>query len=291
MASIRSRAPAKVNLSLRVGARRPDGYHEIESLMVPLSLADEVEVELGARADGIEVLGHPELETPDNLCLRAVEAFRRRVGPVEGVRIRLEKRIPTAAGLGGGSSDAAAILRILARASGIAPDDARLAAAALDVGSDVPFFLDARPAIARGRGEVLVPAPPLPDPLHLVLLHPPFEISAAEAYRALAVERGGEIPPPRPPFARMADAAAVAAMLENDLEAPLSPRYPIAFLKNALLAAGALGALMSGSGPTVFGVFGDEQAAKRGAEALAGRPDRTIGVVTAGQAHATLDPP
>lgn len=288
MAIYRTRAPAKVNLSLHVRGRRPDGYHAIESLMVPLSLADALEVEVGVAEDAIQVPGRPELETPGNLCLLAVEAFRRRVGPVPGTRIRLEKSIPAAAGLGGGSSDAAAVLRCLAEASGIALDDPRLADAALEVGSDVPFFLRAEPALVRGRGELLTPAPPLPDLLALVLVHPPFAISAGDAYRALAEERSGALPPPPPPLGPLDDAEAVARILTNDLQAPISVRYPILPLIDELLRAGALGALMSGSGPTVFGLFGDGQAAERGARLLGGRPGRTIWVVTAGRTHATL---
>lgn len=291
MAIHRSRAPAKVNLFLYVRERRPDGYHEIESLMVPLSLADELEVEVGAPEDAIEVPGRPDLEGADNLCLRAVDAFRRHLGPVPGVRIRLDKRIPTAAGLGGGSSDAAAVLRCLAVDRGLSIDDPRLAAAALEVGSDVPFFLRAAPALVRGRGEHLAPAPELPDPLHLVLVHPSFGVSAREAYEALAAERGGRLPPSPPPLGPLSDARAVAAILANDLEGPISVRYPIRPIVEDLLAAGALGARMSGSGPTVFGVFADRQAAERGARALAGIPGRTTWVVTAGRSHANLVPP
>lgn len=291
MAIYRTRAPAKVNLSLHVRGRRPDGYHEIESLMVPLSLADEVEVEVGVAEDAIEVPGRPELEGPRNLCLLAVDAFRRHLGPIAGTRIRLEKAIPAAAGLGGGSSDAAAVLRCLARERGLPLEDPRLGAAALEVGSDVPFFLRAEPAIARGRGERLSPAPALPDPLHLVLVHPHFAVSAGEAYAALAERRAGTIPPAPPPLGPLEDASQVADILANDLQAPISVRYPIFPILDELLRAGALGALMSGSGPTVFGLFGGLQAAERGAHSLAGRPDRTIWVVTAGRSHANLVAP
>lgn len=287
----RTRAPAKVNLTLHVLGRRPDGYHEIRSLMVPLSLADEVEVAVGAAEDAISVPGRPDLEGPDNLCLRAVAAFRRHVGPVPGVRIHLAKRIPTAAGLGGGSSDAAAVLRCLARESGVSIDDRRLLLAALEVGSDVPFFLRSEPALVGGRGERLSPAPPLPDRIPLVLVHPPFEVSAGEAYRALAEERRGAAPPSPPQPGPLADPRAVSQILRNDLEAPVAARYPIRPLLRELEEAGALGVLMSGSGPTVFGVFPEEKAAERGARTLSGRPDREVWVVTAGRSHATLDPP
>jgi len=287
----RTRAPAKVNLTLHVLGRRSDGYHEIRSLMVPLSLADELEVGVGATVDGISVPGRPDLEVPENLCLRAVASFRRHVGPIPGVHVRLEKRIPTAAGLGGGSSDAAAVLRCLARESGISIDDPRLLRAALEVGSDVPFFLRSEPALVGGRGEHLFPAPPLPDGIPLVLVHPPFEVSAGEAYRALAEERRGNAPPPPPRPGALADPEAVSHILHNDLEAPVASRYPIRPLLRELEEAGALAALMSGSGPTVFGVFSEAKAAEEGARTLSGRPDREVWVVTAGRSHATLDPP
>lgn len=288
MGFYRARAPAKVNLSLHVRERRPDGFHQIESLMVPLSLADELTVEVGAPSDEIRVPGKPELEGSENLCLRAVEAFRRRIGPAPGVRIHLHKSIPAAAGLGGGSSDAAAVLRCLAREFALSLDDPRLVQAALEVGSDVPFFLRSEPAIVRGRGEFVEAAPPLPDPLHLVLLHPSFAVSAAEAYGALAELRGGSIPPAPPPPLPLPDLKSLVSILKNDLQTAVSLRYPIQPLIDELLRAGALGALMSGSGPTVFGLFSAGQAAERGASTLRGHPDWRVWVVTAGRSHATL---
>jgi len=282
---------AKVNLTLHVLGRRPDGYHEMRSLMVPISLADELEVVVGAPEDAISVPGRPDLEGPDNLCLRAVRAFRRHVAPVPGVLVRLDKRIPTAAGLGGGSSDAAAVLRVLAREAGVDVDAPRLAAAALEVGSDVPFFLRSEPALAAGRGEVLSPAPPLPDELPLVLLHPPFGVSAGEAYAALSQARAGRVPPPPPPPGPLPDASAVARILHNDLQPPIVERYPIHSLLQRLEEAGALGALMSGSGPTVFGVFSDRSAAEEAVQALRGGPECEAWVVTAGRSRASLVPP
>ncbi|HUK67050.1 MAG TPA: hypothetical protein VLV17_09505, partial [Anaeromyxobacteraceae bacterium] len=158
--ALRARAPAKVNLLLRVGPRRADGYHEIVSLMVPLDLSDEVKlrVELGRRG-GVHcrVPGRPELGGAENLAVRAALAFRRLFRVEDRIDILLDKRIPVTAGLGGGSSDAAAVLRMLARAYRVT-DRSGLARAALEVGSDVPFFLGSGPAWARGRGEQLTPA-------------------------------------------------------------------------------------------------------------------------------------
>lgn len=261
-------APAKVNLTLQVLGRRPDGFHELSSLFVPVALYDRLRVRVGGRRIVVRVPGHPELSGPSNLCAKAAEAFARETGLPAGVDVLLEKRIPVAAGLGGGSSDAAAVLRCLSRAHGLRVSDPRVRAAALSVGSDVPFFLRSRPALARGRGEELSPAPALP-PLWLVIARPPFGISAAEAYRLLAARRKGrrfaEVTLP----GRFGDAGAVAAALRNDLEAPVAARYPeLARLRRALLAAGALGARMSGSGSCLFGVVPSAGAARRCAGGL-----------------------
>jgi 4-diphosphocytidyl-2-C-methyl-D-erythritol kinase len=277
-------APAKVNLTLRVLGRRPDGYHELSSLFVPLSLADRLEVAPGGRGIRVRVPGRPELETPDNLCVRAAEAFAAETGIGGGVRIHLEKHIPMAAGLGGGSSDAAAVLRCLARAHGLRGGDPRLARAALRVGSDVPFFLRAVPAHVRGRGEVLGPAPALPE-LHFLVVKPPFGVSAGEAYRTLAILRGeGTFPPGRdrklPPS--FPDARAVARALANDLEAAVVRLHPeLADLRRRLQRAGALGTLLSGSGSCIFGLFSDRASLREGARRLEFRPKEEVFVARA----------
>jgi 4-diphosphocytidyl-2-C-methyl-D-erythritol kinase len=259
-------APAKVNLVLRVGPLRPDGYHEIDSLMVPLDLADRVEVRLLRRPGPVSCLvpGRPELDGPENLAARAAEAFRRRFGTGRGIAIRIEKRVPVTAGLGGGSSDAAAVLRCLARAHGIR-DRAALSAVALEVGSDVPFFLLGGAAWAAGRGEALVPAS-VPS-LDLVLLHPrdpALAIRAAEAYRWLDAARQGRPggwPPRRKRF--------LSTQVGNDLEPPCVARRPaLTALLGLLLGCGAAAAIMSGSGPTVFGVFQGRAAARRAARQI-----------------------
>ena len=259
-------APAKVNLVLRVGPLRPDGYHEIDSLMLPLDLADRVEVRLLPRPGPVScvVPGHPELDGPDNLAARAADAFRRRFGTWRGIAIRIEKRVPVTAGLGGGSSDAAAVLRCLARAHGIR-DRTALAEVALEVGSDVPFFLVGGAAWAGGRGEALVPASV--PPLDLVLLHPRdsgLAIRAAEAYRwfdAARQDRPAGWPPRRRRF--------LSTQVGNDLQPPCVARHPaLSALLGRLLGCGAVAAIMSGSGPTVFGVFEGRAAARRAAELI-----------------------
>src|SRR5574340_641326 len=164
--------------------------------MVPLDLADEVEVRVSARRGPVTcaVPGSPELDGPDNLAARAAEAVRRRFGVERGIAIRIAKRIPVTAGLGGGSSDAAAVIRCLARALGLR-DRTSLAEVALEVGSDVPFFLGPGAAWAAGRGERLTPAEV--EPLDLVLLYPPdpaLAIRAGDAYRWLDAARQAGAP-------------------------------------------------------------------------------------------------
>jgi 4-diphosphocytidyl-2-C-methyl-D-erythritol kinase len=264
-------APAKVNLVLDVGPLRPDGYHDLRSLMVPLDLGDEIEVRVSPRAGPVtcRVPGHPELDGAGNLAARAAEAFRRRFGVDRGVAIRIGKRTPVTAGLGGGSSDAAAVLRCLARAFGVR-DAAALAEVGLSIGSDVPFFLGPGPAWAEGRGERLTPA--RVGPLDLVLVYPRdprLAIRAGEAYGWLDEDRAGrEVPWPRRRRAA-AGRADAHPLTGNDLQAPcVRRRPPLGALLGSLTGAGATAALMSGSGPTVFGLFPGRAAARGAARAV-----------------------
>jgi 4-diphosphocytidyl-2-C-methyl-D-erythritol kinase len=256
-------APAKVNLVLRVGPRRPDGYHEVATLLVPLDLADRVDVRIAARPGPVtcSVAGRPELDGPTNLAARAATLFRERFGVDRGVAIRIDKRIPVTAGLGGGSSDAAAVLKILARAFAIR--DARaLGEIALAVGSDVPFFLGSGAAWARGRGERLTPA--RVPVLDLVLLYPPepaLAIRAGEAYAWLDEARGGV----RAPLPRRSGRYR-PTLLGNDLEEPCLARRPaLRAALGCLVGRGARAAIMSGSGPTIFGLFPDRKEARKAA--------------------------
>jgi 4-diphosphocytidyl-2-C-methyl-D-erythritol kinase len=264
-------APAKVNLVLRVGPLRADGYHEIESLMVPLDLADRVEVRVSSRPGPVScrVPGRPELSGPDNLAARAAEAFRRRFGTASGIAIRIEKRVPVTAGLGGGSSDAAAVLRCLARAHRVR-DRAALREVALEIGSDVPFFLLGGAAWARGRGEVLSPA--RPPAFHLVLVYPRdprLAIRAGDAYRWLDATRQGRPPAWPRPRGRFS-----LTQVGNDLEPACVARHPaLTALLGRLVRAGASAAIMSGSGPTVFGVFTRRAAAFRAAHRIGSKEE------------------
>lgn len=274
-----ARAPAKVNLVLQVGPRRADGYHDIASLLVPLDLCDEVRVRVAPGRAGpvtCRVPGRPELNGEGNLAARAALAFRSRFGRADRVEIRIQKRIPVTAGLGGGSSDAAAVLRCLARAYRIRDREA-LAELGLSVGSDVPFFLEAGPAWAGGRGERLRPAR-VPTQ-HLVLLYPgdpALAIRAGDAYRWLDEDRARSGTRAATPRIRSASSgvrhrAAPLARLHNDLEAPCLARHPaLQEIRAVAVGAGATSAIMSGSGPTVFGVFGSRAAARRAALQIRG---------------------
>jgi len=265
-------APAKVNLALRVLRKRADGYHDIDTLFQAVDLCDEVEVELAEDGVSLEVDGRSDLGPAEqNLAYRAAVAFLAAAGSKVGVRVRLTKRIPVGAGLGGGSSDAAAVLRCLAALlGGVGADEVRRIGAAL--GSDVPFFLGVSPmARGRGRGELLQALEPLAV-ADLVIVSPPVHVSTAEAYRSLGRGTGeaGGVGKHDLSMPVWADAPEVAV---NDFQPVVTGGHPeVARALEALRAAGSRLALMSGSGSSCFGLFAD----RSGAEAAASRvSDRT----------------
>ena len=261
-------APAKVNLILDVLGKRPDGYHDVAMLMVRLSLHDRVHVALTSD-DGMTVIC-PGLELSpgeDNIAVRAARLFLEHVGVRSGVAITIDKRIPAAAGLGGGSSDAAAVMLALNDLLGTGLPRSELQDLGKRLGADVPFFLAGETAAwATGIGERLESWRGLP-PMWLVLVNPRFAVSTAWVYQNLRLthqRRATRIP--RFPE-RVGD---LVSLLRNDLESVTSTRHPeINDIKTRLLAAGALGALMSGSGPTVFGVFADQPMAESAARQVA----------------------
>lgn len=256
-------ARAKINLYLDVVRRREDGFHDIETLFQSLDLADEVT--LGPRGDRQLTLACslPGLCAPeDNLALRAAVLLRQRTGCGAGAHISLEKRIPVAAGLAGGSADAAAVLRGLNRLWGLDLPQGELGALALELGSDVPYCLAGGPVAATGRGECLTPLSPLPGDWHCVLADPGIPVRAARAYTHPLLEKCG--PPPDgedwTPRFRQAVALAGEGRLEelvfNRLERPVFADHPmLAEIKETLLACGARAAAMSGSGSVLFGLF------------------------------------
>ncbi len=270
-------APAKVNLYLHVHGRRADGYHLLDSLAVFAGIGDRVEV-WPADTLSIETDGEHAAELPggeDNLVLRAARRLGAAAGCRAGARIRLVKALPVAAGIGGGSADAAAALRALAELWRLPGDAAIPPQLAIELGADVPVCLAGRPTQMSGIGETLRPAPPLP-PFHLVLANPGKPLSTAEVFGRFAAGDGAAAPAGRPGALDRApaDAAALAALLaerDNDLEAPARSLLPEVgeVLARLARAPGCLLARMSGSGATCFGLFASQSAAARAADALA----------------------
>src|SRR5438094_3979660 len=247
-------AAAKINLALEVLGKRDDGYHEVATVMKAVDLSDRLVIE---DAEGLELrVSAPDLPSDGrNLVVRAAHALREATAVSRGARITLDKRIPVAAGLGGGSTDAAAVLVGLNLLWRLGWSRARLADAAVKLGMDVPFFLHGGAALATGRGEHLEPL--ACSALSLVLVNPRVAASTAEIYEGVAAAMYANAARAR----RMAAAlksrqpGRVAAALGNTLERVASARYrEVEQMEAALLAAGALGAAMSGSGLTVFGV-------------------------------------
>jgi 4-diphosphocytidyl-2-C-methyl-D-erythritol kinase len=262
-------APAKINLFLRVVGRRADGYHELDSVFVPISLSDRVRVEMRSATARSITLRCDRNDIPAgerNLAWRAADAFLREFGLDAEVLIDLHKEIPAGAGLGGGSSDAGVVLRMMA-ALGRLEDATRLGRVALGLGADVPFFLDPRIAHVGGIGERIAPLEQCAR-LWMVIAVPPVEVSTAEIFRRLRPEQWSG-PASRAHLRAITEGRITPAILQNDLAAVAMARYPqIARLRRALEEAGASAAAMSGSGGAVFGLFAGEEQAARAARAL-----------------------
>lgn len=270
----RIRARAKVNLLLNVLGREDSGFHALETIFLALDLADEVTVSSGEPGIAIMVSGDPSVPADStNLCWRATEAFAVAAGQSASVGIELNKLIPAGAGLGGGSSDAAAVLVALNEAHGQPLDMAGLAAIGGKLGSDVPFFLSgAAMALGWERGRRLLPLPG-PEPRPVLIVVPPFGISAAEAYGWLAACRassahhpGGTVLPDPP---RLSDWSELARLAANDFEPIVFGRKPeLQRVRDSLLSAGATISMLCGSGSCVFGVFADSGVRDTAARAL-----------------------
>ncbi|WP_018131782.1 4-(cytidine 5'-diphospho)-2-C-methyl-D-erythritol kinase [Effusibacillus pohliae] len=270
---IREKAKAKINLTLDVLYKRPDGYHEVEMVMQTVDLADHLVFE--AREDDHITLSCGVSYIPldcRNLVYKAAVLLRERFGIRKGVHIAIDKQIPVAAGLAGGSSDAAATLRGLNRLweLGLTPDE--LAQLGAEIGSDVPFCVYGGTAIARGRGE-MIERLPAAGPLWVVLVKPPIAVSTADVYRNLKVDEI-VIHPDANGMAqalRTGDVERIVSHLGNVLEQVTFRLHPeVARLKQQMVKFGAMGALMSGSGPTVFGITDRESRAQRVYNALRG---------------------
>ena len=278
MKTLTLEAPAKINLTLDILGRRTDGYHDMRMVMQAVSLGDTVTVAEAAGGFSLLTEGISLPAGKVTLEQRAADAFFHRLGrPVPGLEVRLAKRVPAYAGLGGGSADVAAVLRCLRTL--YAPDLPRqaLEEIGLAVGSDVPFCVSGGTALAEGRGERLTALPALPD-CWIVLCKPEFGIPTP----ALFTLADAGTPKNRPDIDGMIralsaeDLNGVAARLCNVFEEFLPEEYHEVFhIKNRLLELGALNAAMSGSGPTVFGIFREKTAAKAALTALKQRYPQT----------------
>jgi 4-diphosphocytidyl-2-C-methyl-D-erythritol kinase len=255
-----TRAPAKLNIRLKITGRRPDGYHELVSIMVPVTLFDEIRISPAPEGIRLETEGIAVPGDETNLVFRAARAFLSHLGFRRGLSIRLTKRIPVAAGLGGGSSDAAATLTTLNRLFSHPLSPPELAGMALRLGADVPFFLNPRPCLATSIGETLEPLMGWPQWWY-VIVAPPVAVSTAWVYGQFKLR----LTSPEPEYIvniLKKGRFEPSDLLENDLEAVTAKRFPvIEIIKEQLMAAGAEGALMTGSGPCVFGVFRSESGA------------------------------
>jgi 4-diphosphocytidyl-2-C-methyl-D-erythritol kinase len=277
-------APAKLNLFFEVGAKRADGYHEIETLMCPIDLYDTLcfaedqsgplELRCGSVFRFVGTTGEEPIALPegrDNLVFRAVELLRGRAGVAFGARLRLLKRIPTAAGLGGGSSDAAAALAVANAGWNLHWPPAKLAEVAAEIGSDVPFFFAGGPAICRGRGEQIERIEP-GGPLHFVVVRPPAGLSTAAVY---AAHRPAAVPKGVRDFAeafRRGDAGQIGRLLFNRLASAAAELSPwIERLQEEFSRLDCLGHGMTGSGTAYFGLCRHARQATRMARYLEAR--------------------
>jgi 4-diphosphocytidyl-2-C-methyl-D-erythritol kinase len=267
METVILKAPAKVNYRLDVLRRRPDGYHDLRMIMQRIDLCDEVVIAL-VENPGIRVAcgrqGVPD--GPGNIAWLAADALLKRSGRLTGIDISISKNIPVAAGLGGGSSDAATVLMGVNELLDLKFSDEQLMEIGVKLGADVPFFIFKKCALAEGIGERLTPVAHIPA-AWLVLVNPNIHVSTAWVYKNLQLTTGN-VANIIPLFYKSIED--ICAVLANDLESVTIDQFPlIGEIKKQLLAAGASGALMSGSGPTVFGLFDNEEHAWQAAKELA----------------------
>lgn len=246
---------AKINIGLRITGKRPDGFHDIETIFYPVCLCDAVEFvvpEPPITDDVLQITGILANQSPDNnLIMKAIRKIRE-TRNIPFLKIHLHKAIPVGAGLGGGSSDAAMLLKSLNRHFNLDMSDEKLKEISLQLGSDCPFFIDGVPAFATGRGELLTPVRPLQKGFHILLVNPGLYINTKEAYNSCT---------PKQPSTDLQelyshDISEWKNLIVNDFEEFIFIKYPqIASTKKALYEMGALFSSMSGSGATVFGIF------------------------------------
>lgn len=275
-------APAKVNLALHVTRRREDGYHDLESLVAFADVADELEA-VPAAADTLVIQGPfaKALNGGDtNLVSRAVAAFRARWPDAVpgGLALRLTKNLPVAAGIGGGSADAAAALRLLAGLASAPVSVSELANLAAGLGADVPACLVSAPLLARGVGELLSPLPQFPA-CHVVLVNPMVPLATADVFRRLRAHDNYPLPELPNPLTRPAQLGIWLAETRNDLQPPAVKLVPVIgdIVEDLAATQGCILARMSGSGATVFGLFGSSGQAHQAAQVMRERnPDHWV---------------
>lgn len=260
------KAPAKINIFLRVLRKRVDNYHDIASLMQKITIYDELNFSL--RPQGI-ILNCPDSDLPntaDNLVFRAARAIFDYANYTSGIEITLNKKIPQAAGLGGGSSDAATTLMAINEICSLTFNKNLLMKIGAKLGADVPFFIFSNAALAYGIGDKLTDLPNLPK-LNLVLINPGFALSTKVVYKNLNLRlTSKKINYSIPPILTLKN---LLSELHNDLESVSIKMHPeLQNLKQLLLDHGAQGALMSGSGPTLFGIFSDENSARKALDSI-----------------------
>ena len=260
-------ALAKVNLELRVLGKRADGYHELRTIFQTVSLADAIELAFTPGASGIEI--DDALNIPDNLAVRAARLAMEETGKSGRLEIRLKKQIPMGAGLGGGSSDAAAVLLALPALMGARLDLGDLSRLAGQLGSDVPFFLLGGAAAAIGRGTEMFPLPDYPS-LDILIVHPGVHVDTPGAYRALSPRLTCESEQNKIfSFQSRTWNPTAGAPAVNDFETVVFERHGrLAEIKQELIRAGASAAMMTGSGSAVFGLFAGREQAARGLRTL-----------------------
>ncbi len=274
-------APAKINIGLRVVRKRSDNYHDIETVFYPIHLADELEI---VRADKHEFFSNIDLEADANLCLRALHFFCERTGINAEVKMVLKKNIPIGSGLGGGSSDAAAVLLALQELYGEPLSDIELFDIATELGADVSFFLKKIPAYATGKGEVIEPVKYRVNRFILTVT-PDISVSTALAYSLVKPSGEQKVPLNETLLKLGGDFSAYNRAITNDFEPPIFERFPvIARIKSEMFSAGADFALMSGSGSSVYGFFRTDPDARKALASIQAKFTLRAGDVTPPQA-------
>lgn len=271
MRKINLRAMAKINLSLDVTGTRPDGYHDLRMVMQSIRLADQISVS-PIRAPGVRMKTNLHFLPADgsNLAARAAQLVMDECGVSGGVFIDLEKHIPVAAGLAGGSSDAAAVLVAMNILFDLGLSDEELRKLGVRLGADVPFCLMRGTALAEGIGEILTPLPPMPD-CHILIAKPDIHVSTKTVFGALKLTDDIAHPDTDAQVAavREGDLKKISSLCGNVLATVTETEYPvISTLRQVMMRHGALTAMMSGSGPTVFGIFEDEKKAEAAKDEL-----------------------